>query len=472
MTACGPAIWAAKDSRRFAVVFAYGSTGAKEKQSKEEAVMKKGYWIAIALVLVLALGLFAAACGTTEETTTTAAPSTETTVANTSPLKIGIAISLTGDSAAPCQQIKQAFDTEAKYINANGGIKGRQVALTYVDDQSKMDTAVAAIQSLVDQKMDVIIGPFPQWTQAPTRQITEDAGILHIAFGPPTLEELNTDQSGWTYYFLPATGADGCADAFLREMQADGKKNVLGVGDQMVISQETLKVLNTSLPASGITFTLMSDSWGLGETDVTPMANKIAAKAKEVNPDAIILASNPVHVNQMTKILRSLGITAPIYNQASGAHPLVMLAPAGNDPANVKGDYAFGPAIVNPAAIPDDYPAKADLVAFIARWQADNPKEPFASLFLGFGYDTIHLAQQAIESAATQDEKGWADAMTKVDWWGAQGHYQFSTTDHVGNHGGFMQWQYGDGFVFVRDLNSLTQPTLLPATTDAMAKTK
>ncbi len=189
----------------------------------------------------------------------------------------------------------------------------------------------------------------------------------------------------------------------------------------------------------------MSDAWGLGETDVTPMANKIATKAKEVNPDAIILASNPVHVNQMTKILRSLGITAPIYNQASGAHPLVMLAPAGNDPANIAGDFAFGPAIVDPSRIPDDYPAKQELNDFIARWKADYPEQPFASLFLGFAYDTIHLAEAAIKTATEQTQAGWAEAMTKVDWWGAQGHYVFSASDHVGNHGGMMQWQYGDG---------------------------
>jgi branched-chain amino acid transport system substrate-binding protein len=456
--------------------------------------MKRGYWIALGLVLVLALGVFAAACGGTEETTTTAgpsttaapstettaapstettaAPSTETTAANTTPLKFGIAISLSGDSAAPCTQIKQAFDTEAKYINANGGINGRMVELTYVDDQSKMDTAVAAIQSLVDQKMDVIIGPFPQWTQAPTRPITEEAGILHITFGPPTLAELNEDQTKYTYSFAPATGPDGCSDAFLKEMVADGKKNVLGIGDQMVISQETLKVLEKSLPAVGVTFTAMSDSWGLGETDVTPIANKIAAKAKEVNPDAILLASNPVHVNQMTKILRSLGVTAPIYNQASGTFPLVIFAPAGNDPANVAGDFAFGPAIVNPAGIGVDYPAKDDLVAFVQRWQADNPKEPFASLFLGFGYDTIHLAEAAISTAATQDQAGWAAAMEKVDWWGAQGHYVFSDTDHVGNHGGFMQWQYtvDQGFKFVRDLNSMAP--LSQETIDAVTSFK
>ena len=54
---------------------------------------------------------------------------------------------------------------------------------------------------------------------------------------------------------------------------------------------------------------------------------------------------------------------------------------------------------------------------------------------------------------------GYAAAMEKIDWWGAQGHYVFSATDHIGNHGGFFQWQYtnGQGFKFIRDLNAMTK---------------
>ena len=436
--------------------------------------MKKGYWIALGLVLVLALGLFAVACGGTAATTTTTsvAPATTTSTAgtetttapaetttsvaaNTSPLKIGIALSLTGDSAAPCTQIKEGFDTEIKYLNANGGIAGRQIEVTYVDDQSKVDTAVAAIQSLVDKKVDVIIGPFPQFCTAPARAVTEQAKVFHIAFGPPTLAELAEDQTKYTYSFESITGPDGEADAWVKEMQADGRKNVLGVGDQLPIHQEGLSVLDKSMPAATIQWTRMTDSWGLGDTDLTPIANKIAAKVKSVKPDAIIIASNPVHVNVIIKTLKGLGVTVPIYGSGAGAHPLTMLASAGNDPANVAGNYAIGPAIVNPSAIPDDYKAKADLIAFIKRWQTDNPKEPFASLFLGFSYETIHLAKLAVEGAATQDAAGYAAAMEKVDFWGANGHSVYSHTDHIGAHGGFMQWQYtnGQGFKFVRELN-------------------
>ncbi len=437
--------------------------------------MSRGKWVILGLIVVLALGLLAAGCGTSEETTTTTAPatsettappattgttappSTDTTVAQpTGPIKIGIAISLTGDSAAPCEQIKQGFETEAAFINSNGGINGRQVELVIVDDQSQMDTAVAAVQSLIDKKVDVIIGPFPQWTQTPTYALTEKAGILQVSFGPPTEDELVTFP--YKTVFAPAAGADACADAYVKEMQAEGKKNVILVGDNMVISQDTLKRLEKDLPAAGVTATLMSDTYGLGDTDFTPIANKIAAKVKEVNPDAIILGSNPVAVNPLTKALRGLGVKVPIFNQASGSHPLPLFAPAGMDPANVAGDFAFGPAIVDPTKIPDAYPAKADLVAFVERWRAGPGKDqPFASLFLGFAYDTIHLAEQAILTAETQDAAGYAAALEKIDWYGAQGHYVMSAEDHVGNHGGFFQWQYtvDQGFKFIRDLNAM-----------------
>ncbi len=445
--------------------------------------MRKGYWVASGLVLVLALGMFAAACGSTTQTTSTAAAmattapastgatapaSTETTGAasaettaaqNTSAIHIGIVLSFTGDSAAPCGQIKEGFDTEAAHINANGGINGRPVNLIYVDDQSKIDTAIAAIQSLIDQKVDVIIGPFPDFTEPPTFPLTEKAQILQIAFGPPTIDMISKDAQ-FKYSFTPATGSDGCADAFVKEMQADGRKNVLAIGDQLTISQETLKVLGTSLPEAGVTVTVMGDSYALSETDFQPIANKIAAKAKEVNPDAIILCSNPVAVNPLTKALRALGVTVPIYNQGSGAHPLPMFAGAGNDPAVVAGDYAIGPAIVDPTQVPDAYPAKQDLIAYVERWRAGaGAQEPFASLFLGFAYDTLHLAEQAILTATEQTPAGYAAALEKVDWWGAQGHYVFSATDHIGGHGGFFQWQYtnGEGFKLIRDLNAMPQ---------------
>ena len=208
---------------------------------------------------------------------------------------------------------------------------------------------------------------------------------------------------------------------------------------------------------NGIAYTRMSDTWSPSDTDLTGPATNIAAKAKELNPDAIILASNSGHVNSLIKALRGLGVVAPIYGSAAGSLPTVMLAGAGNDPKNVAGDYALGSAIVDPAGMPDTYPAKRDLLAFIERWSQKFPNEGgVATSSLGLAYDTIHLVEQAIVNATGGNEDAWAAALQSTDWTGAQGHYKYSATDHVGIHGGFVQWQYqADGTLkFVRDLNS------------------
>ncbi len=122
------------------------------------------------------------------------------------------------------------METEVKYLNANGGIKGRQIELVLVDDQSKMDTALAAVQSLIDQKVDAIIGPFPAWTNLSARQMAEQAGVLLICWGPWSVSDQDTEKSqgiSWKYTFQIATGPDGGADAYLKEMLADGRKKVL-----------------------------------------------------------------------------------------------------------------------------------------------------------------------------------------------------------------------------------------------------
>ena len=446
--------------------------------------MRRGYWIVLALVLALALGVLAAGCGT--QTTTTSAPqtteattattqgpettagpatsatsassTTSTVAANTAPLKIGVAISLTGEAAAPCVQVKEAFETEADYFNSSGGINGRTVQLVFVDDRSVQDGAVAAIQSLIDQKVDIIVGPFAPWLMAGTRPLSEQAKILTINFGPATLDDLK-DPAKYKYCFIPIYGADALANSITKAVVMHGVKNVLSVGDQITVDQDVLTLLGPALATAGVKYTKMTDSWAVSDTDVTPIANKIAAKAKEVKPDAIVLMRNPIHENVLHKDLRSLGVTVPIYSSGSASLPVVYAKAAGNDPANVAGDWVIGPAIVDPAQVPDTYPNKADLLAFIKRWQTKYPKEQGASIYLGHGYEIMHVIQQAVANATTQTEDGWVASMEKLDWWGCQGHIVFSPTNHVEPQPqqGLFLWQFvpGGGLKFISDLGGL-----------------
>jgi branched-chain amino acid transport system substrate-binding protein len=59
------------------------------------------------------------------------------------PIKIGISLSLTGDFSDPGKAVKRGYDLWAAYVNAHGGILGRQVQLKIVNDASDPNQAVS-----------------------------------------------------------------------------------------------------------------------------------------------------------------------------------------------------------------------------------------------------------------------------------------------------------------------------------------
>lgn len=421
--------------------------------------MRRGHWIAVLLVLMLGVAVFLAACG--GGTTTTTAPSTnttagtvttagtETTVApSTGPIKIGQAVSLTGVSAAPAAAIAAATKEEVAYINANGGINGRQIELIVEDDKSDVNGAVAAMTKLIEQdKVAAVIGPFPQFVESAARAVSEKAGVPNILYIPPTLASLKDTSFKWT--FLCTAGPDGLAEAELMLMQAEGYKNVLAIGDSLSIHQETLTLLKDSATAAGIKFTVMADTWNLDEQDVGPIVAKIAAQVKATSPDAIMVLSNPIHAPGIQKGLRALGVKQQIVGSPAGTSPAMFM----QGPQDAEGMIAIGPGIVNAAALPDDYPGKADMVAFSTRFTAAT-KQP-ADFYAGFGYDALHLVVNAMTTAGSDDKAAVRDAIEATKGFqGMQGIITYSPTDHVGIHGGMAEWKIVNGsFKFIRALN-------------------
>lgn len=77
------------------------------------------------------------------------------------PIKIGASLSLTGNLAPSAILHKTAGDLFVDRLNANGGLLGRPVEWTVIDDQSQADLAASAYERLItEQKVDLITGPY------------------------------------------------------------------------------------------------------------------------------------------------------------------------------------------------------------------------------------------------------------------------------------------------------------------------
>src|SRR5437016_5700704 len=91
----------------------------------------------------------------------TAASTRPTRQAASGPIKIGISLSLSGDFSDPGKAVKRGYDLWAAYVNAHGGILGRQVQLKIVNDASSPNQVVTNYQNLITRdKVDLTFGPF------------------------------------------------------------------------------------------------------------------------------------------------------------------------------------------------------------------------------------------------------------------------------------------------------------------------
>lgn len=75
------------------------------------------------------------------------------------PIRIGHQCDLTGALASTGYWRKKATDAAATWLNANGGIAGRQVEVVTINTESKVDVGVLRLRHLIqDQKVDFVIG--------------------------------------------------------------------------------------------------------------------------------------------------------------------------------------------------------------------------------------------------------------------------------------------------------------------------
>ena len=138
------------------------------------------------LVLIL---LLLAGCGASHSGTT-----------NTSPIKIGLIGPDTGPEGFIGQASLKGVQVAADYINANGGILGRQVQLITADTGGDAVDAVPALRKLINiDKVDMIIGPTSIEAQA-VLPILQQSKIPDIIFGGTTQLDNLVSKYIWRAY--------------------------------------------------------------------------------------------------------------------------------------------------------------------------------------------------------------------------------------------------------------------------------
>lgn len=411
----------------------------------------------IAALLVVVLLTVACGGGTTTTTVasnvTTTAPTGSTDGASSTdtslkgePIKIGVLASLTGVAAGATGSIMNALQLEVDTTNAAGGIKGRQIELVTMDDKSDSAVAVADMTKLITQdKVTAVLGPLTTPAAAAVAPLAEKYEVPLLRWDTPTLNDPTT-KPVWSFYI--SDGPKDVADALLKQIKAAGWKNILAIGDQLPVNQDTLTLLKTEAASAGAKITVMSDTWSLGATDLTPIINKIVGQYKNVKPDVVFVLAATTQTPVLVKGLKALGVTVPIQGGPASAHPSIFTL----GPEVMEGFLVVGAGVTNPTQLPDDYPGKDVMLDFATRYKAKFGEG--ATLFAAAGYDSFHILLEGLKVGGDDKAIVRETIENLTGFVGAQGVFNFTAEDHQGHKGGYCDWLVKSGeFTFVRVLN-------------------
>lgn len=218
------------------------------------------------------------------------------------PVKIGLALPLSGAAATYGQELQRGAEYAADLVNQRGGILGgRKIELVFEDEKGTPQGGVAAVQKLMSVgRVKAITGGTNSSVVLAESSVTKKR-ILQVNAGAQA--DAITDQgSPWLFQVNNTVSLN--SESFNAYVVKTLKpKSVAYMGENSEFNKTVLEKLKASLQAAGIE--LVSTSTYDAETnDFTSILTKIKAR----NPDMIYVAdAYPARAAQLWKQVRQLG---------------------------------------------------------------------------------------------------------------------------------------------------------------------
>ncbi|MGF6529716.1 ABC-type branched-subunit amino acid transport system substrate-binding protein [Paraburkholderia sp. GAS206C] len=340
----------------------------------------------------------------------TAAAGACTTVLAADPIKIGVAVGLSGANSVVAPAVVQSSQLAVEQINAAGGILGRQVQLEITDDASGAVGAQKAYDTLVFQNnVDAIIS---METSA-----ARNAALPIVARGKKPFIYTSFYEgrscSPWMYVngWVPEQQVAPVVDYFVKNK---GAKTFYLVGNDYAFGRGMLEFTKKYIEQHGGKV-VGEEYLPIDGTDWTPILSKI----RSAHPDALISATAGGAPNvSLAKQIKGAGLTLPYGNLAID-----------EGTAKSMGDAATGTYMsASYLTSIDNAGNKAFLTAMDKRFGKDlkTPNELSEPQ-----YEAFFLYKAAVEKAGSTDSSKVIKALDQVSFDGPRGPVTMDKSRHT-----------------------------------------
>jgi branched-chain amino acid transport system substrate-binding protein len=271
--------------------------------------------------VALAIGALAACSSGGSSSPSASAP------ADTGPITIGASLSLSGGFEADGQAFQKGYTLWAKDVNAHGGILGRQVKLTIMDNKSSPNLVVTDYQTLINvDHVDLTFGPFTSLLTAAAASVAAHNGYAFIegAGGAPSVFDAASNQADHNTFDVSVPVEDTIMPFvnYIAQLPLSQRERLTAAypmaNDPFAIppvqlAQQKLQALKVQ------TKTFTGNGIANPFTELPSFYEPAAAAVAAQHPDIVVLGSTDVPtVQEFMKVFAAKNYTPKMFIAASG----------------------------------------------------------------------------------------------------------------------------------------------------------
>ena len=256
------------------------------------------------------------------------------------PIQVGASVSLTGTYAGDGKYAKEGYDYAIAQINKSGGLLGRKLQMTVLDDKSDPGTAVKLYTKLISQnQVDLLLGPY-------SSGISQAVIPLVDKFQKPTIfteASAPTIFKGTKYALQGQVSSYHYFDGLGDFAKAQGYKTAALLDQNVIATQQICQGAANVLKKAGVQV-VYQKSYPTSATDFS----SLVLGMKQANPDIVLGCAYLPDSEGIAKEMNQQGVKPKLFAESIGPVEPDYQKSLGNVADGVITSTAWWPSIKTP----------------------------------------------------------------------------------------------------------------------------
>lgn len=339
-------------------------------------------------------------------------------------IKIGIALSETGNLADSSKHYWRGIELWRDKTNAAGGLLGKKVEFVMYDDRSDAATSARLYERLItNDNVDLLVSTIGSAQAATATAVAEKHKRIMINGGGASE---SIQQRGFKHIFQTAARISNYVDGIEPLVKKYNVKTMAFISRDYGAARDMEKVLKGMAQRNGVKV-VMDEYFPSGNVDFSSQI----ARARQENPDLWVSVGYPNEAIEMVRQFHASNYMPKIFVH-NGVAQEDFLKATGKD-----GEYAVGMSLYEPVL------KTSGNAEFVRDFKAKYNYEP--GYYSSFGYNSVYVLGEAVKKAGSLDQEALRKVLTTLKLDTVMGKHEVdpATGMQIGIKGLLVQIQGG-----------------------------